>query len=95
MFGEIVPVGVAASQPVVHTSRTRTHHGKAISGVKAVIDGSKCQGHGRCSLIVPTVFDVDDYGNGMVLVDEVPEEEQEDVREAVLCCPENAISVVE
>ena len=63
--------------------------------MKAVIDKEKCQGHGRCSLIVPTVFDVDDYGTGLVLVDEVAKEDEDEVREAVLCCPENAIKVVE
>jgi ferredoxin len=62
--------------------------------MKVTIDGDKCQGHGRCSLISPTVFDVDDYGNGLVLVDEVPEDEVDDVEEAVMSCPENAISVV-
>ena len=67
---------------------------EAVTGVKVTIDGDKCQGHGRCSLIVPTVFDVDDYGNGLVLVDEVPADERDDVEEAAMSCPENAISVV-
>ena len=63
--------------------------------MKAVIDGDKCQGHGRCALIAPDVFDVDDYGHGLVLVDDVAAADQEDVREAVLCCPEQAISVID
>jgi ferredoxin len=66
---------------------------EAVNGVKVTIDGEKCQGHGRCSLISPSVFDVDDYGNGLVLVDEVPAEEQDDVEEAVMSCPENAITL--
>jgi ferredoxin len=77
---------------VVHIGPTTR---KAISDVKAVIDGEKCQGHGRCALIVPTVFDVDDYGTGLVLVDEVSQEDEDEVREAVLCCPEQAITVLD
>lgn len=57
------------------------------------IDGAKCQGHGRCALIAPEVFDVDDLGMGLVLVDEVPPAAEADVDEAVLTCPENAIHV--
>jgi ferredoxin len=68
--------------------------GEAVTGVKVTIDAGKCQGHGRCALIVPTVFDVDDFGAGLVLVDDVPADEYDDVEEAVMSCPENAISVV-
>lgn len=55
------------------------------------IDGGKCQGHGRCALIAPDVFDVSDEGVGQVLVDSVPEENLADVEEAVESCPEAAI----
>lgn len=61
--------------------------------MKAHIDTAKCQGHGRCALIAPDVFDVDDGGMGLVLVDEVPAESKQDVDEAVLSCPEQAITV--
>ena len=65
------------------------------SGVTQVtIDGVKCQGHGRCALIAPTVFDVDDLGKGHVLVSEVAETDLSDVLEARLSCPEDAITVV-
>lgn len=57
------------------------------------IDGAKCQGHGRCALIAPEVFGVDDLGMGLVLVDEVSSQARADVDEAVLTCPENAIVV--
>ncbi len=59
---------------------------------RATIDRDRCQGHGRCALIAPEVFDVDDAGLGEVLVDPVPEAAVADVREAVLSCPESAIS---
>ncbi|GAA1268961.1 ferredoxin [Pseudonocardia aurantiaca] len=62
---------------------------------RATIDGSRCQGHGRCALIAPDVFDVDDLGMGRVVVDEVPDGELPDVRAAVLSCPESAIALPE
>jgi ferredoxin len=63
--------------------------------VRAILDQTKCQGHARCAIIAPEVFDVDDLGKGFVLVDEVPVEHQEDAREASFSCPEGAITIVE
>jgi ferredoxin len=60
-----------------------------------IIDGDRCQGHGRCALIAPQVFDVDDSGMGQVLVDTVSEADLPDVRDVVLSCPENAIALPE
>jgi ferredoxin len=59
--------------------------------VRASIDEGRCQGHGRCALIAPDVFDVDDLGKGAVLVGEVPAADLADVEEAALSCPEDAI----
>lgn len=61
---------------------------------KVTIDDSTCQGHGRCAMIAPDVFDVDDLGKGVVLVDEVGAAELTDVEEAALSCPENAIRLI-
>lgn len=58
---------------------------------RATIDADRCQGHGRCAMLAPRVFDIDDDGIGTVLVDPVPDDEVHDVREAVLNCPESAI----
>jgi ferredoxin len=56
------------------------------------IDSAACQGHGRCALTAPEVFDVDDDGKSFVLVVDVPEAEIEAVRTAVGNCPERAIT---
>jgi ferredoxin len=40
------------------------------------------------------VFDQDDDGIVVVLVDEVPEAEEEHVREAVMLCPSQALGIV-
>lgn len=57
------------------------------------IDGSRCQGHGRCELIAPTYFVVDDTGHGQVLLAEVAPADEADVDEAEFCCPEKAIEL--
>jgi ferredoxin len=59
----------------------------------ATIDRDRCQGHGRCAMLAPQVFDLDDDGIGEVLVDPVPAEDLGDVREAALNCPESAITL--
>jgi ferredoxin len=62
---------------------------------RVTIDGEKCQGHGRCALIAPVYFDVDDAGMGLVLRDSVTEEDLPDVQEATLSCPESAIQLAQ
>ena len=57
------------------------------------IDASRCQGHGRCSLMSPKVFDVSDDGLGQVLVPEPEPEDLADVARAIDNCPESAISL--
>jgi ferredoxin len=57
------------------------------------IDEQRCQGHGRCALIAPEVFDVDASGAGRVVAGEVPDAGLGEVMEAVRGCPEDAIAV--
>nr|BBX81911.1 hypothetical protein MFLOJ_56980 [Mycobacterium florentinum] len=59
---------------------------------RVTIDPAKCQGHGRCVLIAPTYFDMDDAGFGTVVRDDVEEADKADIDEAVLSCPEHAIT---
>jgi ferredoxin len=60
--------------------------------VPLTIDASRCQGHGRCSLINSKLFDVSDDGLGQVLVPEPEPEDAADVGLAIANCPESAIS---
>jgi ferredoxin len=62
--------------------------------MKVRVDPDKCQGHARCYSLAPEVFDVDDYGQASVIVDQVPEGLEEKVRLAVANCPEYAIEIV-
>ena len=57
------------------------------------IDTSKCQGHGRCAIIAPDVFDVNDLGKGIVLAEPCGEQFRAAAEEAAFSCPENAITV--
>jgi ferredoxin len=60
------------------------------------IDAERCQGHGRCFSIAPSLFDSDDLGNGVVLGDgTVGPHDERLARLAVANCPEGAVELVE
>jgi ferredoxin len=56
------------------------------------IDPDKCQGHGRCALASPDLFDVSDDGFGVVLEPEPGPEYDAEIATAIGSCPEQAIS---
>ncbi len=60
------------------------------------LDSEKCQGHNRCYALAPELFDVDDYGQAVLLLDgDVPAELQDKARLAAANCPEFAIKVTD
>lgn len=61
----------------------------------ARVDISKCRGHGQCALIAPEVFELGDDDRSHVILDPVPPEHADAVRDAVVMCPEAAIEVTE
>ena len=64
--------------------------------MKVTVDDDVCGGHGVCASLCPAVFEIDDdYGFATVVVDLVPEQAEESVREAALRCPSHAIEVTE
>ena len=63
--------------------------------MRVLIDETRCQGHGRCELIAPSYFVVDDSGVGRVLVEQIDAADLADLDEARFCCPENAIQLAE
>ncbi len=56
------------------------------------VDQNLCQGHARCNLICPEVFDLDESGFSVVILTHVSPENEAAVKDAVLNCPERAIS---
>jgi ferredoxin len=44
--------------------------------------------------LAPELFDVDDYGQSSVIVDEVPAELEDKARLAIANCPEYAIEII-
>lgn len=60
-----------------------------------VIDPERCQGHGKCILDCPDVFDCDENGYGVVTVSAVGEELRAAVDRCVAGCPERAIGIAE
>jgi len=60
------------------------------------LDAGLCQGHNRCYALAPELFDVDDLGQAVLLVDgEVPDELRDKARLAAANCPEFAITITE
>lgn len=64
--------------------------------MKIQLDVDKCQGHNRCYALAPELFDVDDFGQAVLLVEgEVPPELHDKARLTVANCPEYAITLSE
>ena len=56
------------------------------------IDPTKCQGHGRCAIVSPDIFDIDDDGFGVVLNPDPGPERDSEIGAAIGSCPEQAIT---
>lgn len=63
--------------------------------MKVLGDRDVCIAAGNCVMTAPAVFDQDDDGLVVVLVDEVPAAEEANVRVAVDICPSQALRLVE
>ena len=63
---------------------------------RGVVAADRCQGHNRCKLIAPNLFDLDEFGQARVAGDgQVPSDLEEKARLAVANCPEYAIKIVQ
>ena len=63
--------------------------------MKIHLDRERCQGHGRCYVLAPGVFDCDDDGYGLVVADEVPPDLHDAARKGAGNCPEDAITITD
>ncbi|HTX96630.1 MAG TPA: ferredoxin [Mycobacterium sp.] len=57
------------------------------------VDADRCTGHGRCYTLAPDVFDADEVGHCVVLVEHVAGELEAHAVTAEQNCPEGAISL--
>jgi ferredoxin len=61
------------------------------------IDAALCSGHGRCAVLAPTVYKLDDNGynadRGKTL--DIPAEQAGAARKGAKLCPERAITLIE
>ena len=85
---------------IVRKSCPIAGHGPTLAStvekMRVHLDAEKCQGHNRCYALAPELFDVDDYGQAMLLVEgDVPAELQDKARLAASNCPEYAITITE
>ena len=63
--------------------------------LRVSIAGDRCQGHNRCCLVAPELFDSDDEGHATVRGDGVvPDGLQQKARLAVANCPEHAVRII-
>jgi ferredoxin len=63
--------------------------------VKVKADRDVCISAGNCVMAADAVFDQDEDGIVVVLVDDVPEGEEGHAREAIQLCPSQALRIVE
>ena len=64
--------------------------------MRARVDPTKCQGHGRCHALAPELFEVDEYGMSRVIGDgTVLPESQRVVQLVAANCPEFAVEIVD
>ena len=55
-------------------------------------DLDRCQGHSKCMIACPTVFDSDEQGYVVVRTQDVPDSLRAAVQRCVEDCPEGALS---
>jgi ferredoxin len=62
--------------------------------MRITLNREACQGHNRCYLLAPEVFDVDDEGYAVLRIEgDIPAGLEEKARLAAENCPEYAITV--
>ena len=63
--------------------------------MKVKVDEDRCRGHGMCLTLCPEVFTMTDDGYAVADPAEVPADLESGAKEAIECCPEQAISEID
>lgn len=61
--------------------------------MKAEVDKDTCIGCGLCPSICEAVFELEDDGKAVAKVNPVPEDQEDEAKDAEASCPVNAISI--
>ncbi len=61
--------------------------------MKVTLDKKKCMNSGMCTQAAPKIFEMDDEGELVILIEDVTDEHLGDVKDAVACCPTNALQL--
>jgi ferredoxin len=61
--------------------------------MKVVVDYDLCEANAICMAVAPEVFEVRDDDNLYLLMEDIPEDLQPKVQEAVRRCPKQALSL--
>ncbi|MEO9328095.1 ferredoxin [Gordonia aurantiaca] len=61
--------------------------------MRIVVDRERCGGHGRCVAVAPELFDLDDDGISLPLVDELATDQEAAAEDAIANCPQSAIRI--
>jgi ferredoxin len=61
--------------------------------IRVRVDPELCTGHGRCYSLAPDVFDADEVGHCIVVVEHVSGELEDQAVTGEQNCPERAITV--
>lgn len=63
------------------------------NSAEVTVDPNRCLGHARCHSLAPAIYDLDDEGKSVVILDPVPPELVKEAEEGAQACPEHAITV--
>ena len=63
--------------------------------MKVHADRDVCIQAGNCVMVADSLFDQDDDGIVVVLVDDIPASEEDKAREAVKLCPSQALTIAD
>ena len=60
---------------------------------RLIADRDTCQGYGNCITGAPDVYDIDDDGKVVLLVETIEDSDRARVAEAARSCPVSALSI--
>jgi ferredoxin len=63
--------------------------------MRVQVDKQACRGYANCVMAAPDLFDLNDEGIVVILVDEIHGHQESDAREGVRSCPVHALRIAE